>query len=828
MYEETYSYTETSASTASGLGVVVGGVAFIVLVLFVIWFLRKRNRAISARALGKTGLRVILPRPVTPQEERRDPKELIGVMEPVFASLSYFYEPNVFKRFWQGQPTFSFELVAHHGELYFYCVCPEEFIDQVERQIHAQYPNAHIEKASDYDVFLEPEGESAVGALGLMRSHIFPVRTYKNLESDPLNALSNALSRVGEGKAAIQFLVQPTDQIWQHRTEEALHNIQQGKTFHHNSTLGAKVASLGKEVGKSLKSAPQEEEARNDAMNTAKQNVRLTALQEQQAKQLAEKGSKVGFKVQIRIVAREESQINAKNQVQTMLSAFSQFQAPESNGFKVSHLEDRALLADYVFRSFSKRQPTMILNTEELASLFHLPNVHIETPNIHWLGSRRFAPPTNVPKSGVLLGFNLHRGQRTEVFMNYSDRMRHLYMIGKTGVGKTNLFENMVVQDIRNGHGICYMDPNGDAVEWILRHIPKERAQDVILFDPSDTARPLALNLLEYDANFPEQKTMIINEMISIFDKLYDLRQTGGPIFEQYMRNAMLLVMEDPASGSTLMEISKVLADPEFRHMKLSKTNNQVVHDFWVKEAEKAGGEAALANVVPYVTSKLTQFTSNDIMRPIIGQQTSAFNFREVMDSRKILLVTLPKGLLGDINAKLLGMIISGKLQMAAFSRQNIPEETRVPFYLYVDEFQNFTSKTFATILSEARKYALSLNITHQFLEQLDEEMLGSVLGNVGTTIAWRVGAKDAEVLIKEMEPLSVDDMVSTEKYNFYMRTLIDGAPTTTFNVETYPPDPHESKEIGEAIRQLSRLTYGRDRNQVEEEIRLRSKSVLV
>ena len=400
-------------------------------------------------------------------------------------------------------------------------------------------------------------------------------------------------------------------------------------------------------------------------------------------------------------------------------------------------------------------------------------------------------------------------------------------MIGKTGLGKTNMFQNMIIQDIRNGHGVCYMDPNGDAVEWILRHIPKERAEDVIIFDPSDIGRPVGMNLLEYDLNYPEQKTMVINEVISIFDKLYDLKATGGPIFEQYMRNAMLLIMESPETGSTLMEIPKVLADAEFRKKKLQLCKNQVVRDFWINEAEKAGGEAALANMVPYITSKLTQFTSNDIMRPIIGQQKSAFNFREAMDNRKIVLVTLSKGLLGEMNSMLLGMIISGKIQLAAFSRQNISERDRVPFYFYVDEFQNFTSKTFATILSEARKYALALNITNQYIDQLDEDISSAVMGNVGTLLVWRIGSKDAEFLKSEFDPVSVDDMVNTDKYNFYIRMNIDGATSRPFNAAAYPPEGNDNEQIAAAIKQLSRIRNGRDRELIEEEIRQRAHSVI-
>jgi hypothetical protein len=663
-----------------------------------------------------------------------------------------------------------------------------------------------------------------VASVGLLKQGIFPIRTYKNLENDPLNALTNSLSKVGEGKAAIQILIQPINQNWQHKIEESLQNIQQGKSFHANSSVAQKAFSVAREVGQTALANQSDAHNSNEAQNTAAGNVRLTAMQEQQAKLLVEKGSKVGFNVQIRCVARMNSEIEAKNQVQTMLSSFSQFQAPESNGFKIANKDDRKQLVDYILRSFSNRQPTLILNSEELASIFHFPNRPLDTPNVHWLGARKLAPPTNMPKSGLLLGYSSFRGTEIPIHMSYEDRLRHFYMIGKSGSGKTTIFQNMILQDIRNGHGVCYMDPNGDAVDWIVKHIPKERAEDVIIFDPSDTARPMALNLLEYDPAFPEQKTMVINEVLSIFDKLYDLKATGGPIFEQYMRNAMLLVMDDPESGSTLMEIPKVLADAEFRKYKLSKSRNQVVIDFWVNEAEKAGGEAALANMVPYITSKLTQFTSNDIMRPLIGQQKSAFNFREIMDSKKILLVTLPKGLLGDMNAQLLGMIISGKIQIAAFSRQSQPEAQRVPFYLYVDEFQNFTSKTFATILAEARKYRLSLNITNQYLDQLDEETRDAVFGNVGTMLTWIIGAKDAEVFEKEFDPLTVDDFVNTEKRNFYIRLLIDGATSKPFNAASYPPDPHENSQIGDAIKQLSRLKYGRDRELVESEIRLRAK----
>lgn len=822
--DTSYDYgTPTNTATPWGLYVFLG-VVVVLLVVAAVLLLRRRTQQ-QRQELDKKALKIILPKPAVASEERRDPKEIIGVMEPVFAALHHYFEHNVWKRFWHGQPTFTFEIVANNSEIFFYVFVPVAYLQQIEHQIHAQYPTAHIEIAHDYDVFVDQEGGSAIGALKLNRQFIFPIRTYKTLESDPLSALTSTLSKIGEGKAAIQILIQPANQIWQKSTEEALQNVQQGKSLR---SMGgaARAFNVAQEVGKSAM-GNVDEKVTNEAQNVYKGNVRLTALQEQQTKLLADKGSKIGFKVQIRCVAKAATKSQADAQVQTMLSGFAQFQSPESNGFRVVGLDRRELIVNYILRTVTTAQPFMILNTEELASLFHFPNKEIDTPNIHWLGARRFHPPTNLPKSGVSLGYSDFRGSELPVYYQYSDRTRHLYMIGKTGVGKTNLFQNMIIQDIRNGHGVCYIDPNGDAIEWILRHVPKERAEDVILFDPADTARPLAMNLLEYDPAVTQEKDMVINEMISIFDKLYDLKATGGPMFEQYMRNAMRLIMDDPESGSTLMEIPKVMADPVYRKMKLAKSRDEQVRHFWTQEAEKAGGEAALANVVPYVTSKLTQFTSNDLMRPIIGQQKSAFNFREVMDSKKILLVSLPKGLLGEMSAQLLGMIISGKLQIAAFSRQNVGETEREPFYMYVDEFQNFTSHTFAIILSEARKYGLSLNITNQYIEQLDDDTRSAVFGNVGTIITWRVGPTDAEFLQKELDPLTIDDLVNTEKYNYYIRLLIDGTPSRPFNVTAYPPDPHENTKVGEAIRQLSRLKYGKDRELIEAEIRLRSKNML-
>jgi len=392
----------------------------------------------------------------------------------------------------------------------------------------------------------------------------------------------------------------------------------------------------------------------------------------------------------------------------------------------------------------------------------------------------------------------------------------------------------MAIQDILNGEGVCVIDPHGDLIQDVLRRVPPERAEDVILFAPADIERPLALNLLEYDSKYPEQKTFVINEMIKIFDKLYDLKATGGPIFEQYMRNALLLIMDSPESGSTLMEVPKVLADAEFRKMKIEKCKDPTVVDFWKKEAEKAGGDAALANIVPYITSKLTQFISNDTMRPIIAQQNSSFNLRSIMDKQKILLVDLSKGQVGEMNAFLLGMILVGKILMSALSRSDMPQEKRKDFYLYIDEFQNFTTDSICSILSEARKYSLNLIMAHQYLGQLvknqDTSIKDAVFGNVGTWILFKIGSEDAEVMEKEFAPVfNQYDLINIEKYTAYVKLLIDNTASRPFSMKTlWPLTGIEREDMASKIKSLSRLKYGQDRNMIEAEIMSRSPSPVI
>ena len=746
-------------------------------------------------------------------------KEEIGAMEQLLTTLSNIKEKkSLLAHFLYSEPYIALEIANPSGseEISFYLAVPKKFRDSIEKQVHSYFPQASIEKIPDYTIFA-PGSFTAAATLGLKRSYALPILTYENVDIDPLNEISNALSKLqsdNEG-AAVQIILRPAGKTWRKLGRSIAHKMQQGTQL-----KDAHSSSFAMELGKGVVQVMQN---KSDEQILKKETVQLTPEEQELVKKIEAKSGKAGFKANIRLLVSAMSQQRADDVLAHMENSFAQFENHDVNHFVVQkRVKSKKIAFDYIFRNFDDEH-AVILSTEEIASIFHFPISTTETPKIKWLKAGAAPPPLNIPREGLVLGYNDYRGVKTDIRLSDGDRRRHLYAIGQTGVGKSNFLQEMAKQDARDGKGFCFIDPHGDAIEDILTAIPKERAEDVIVFDPSDMERPFGLNMLEYDPAHPEQKTFVINEMIGIFDQLYDLKATGGPMFEQYVRNAMLLIMEDPESGSTLMEISKVLADEDFRKMKLAKCMNPVVSDFWIKEAEKAGGEAALANMVPYITSKLTTFVSNDMMRPIIAQQKSTINFREVMDSGKILLVKLSKGKIGEINAHLLGMVIVGKILMNALARSDMPEDQRRDFYLYLDEFQNVTTESISQILSEARKYRLCLVIAHQFIGQLKEEISKAVFGNVGSMVALRVGPEDAEFLEKQFEPIfTANDLVNVDNYSGFTRMLVNGELSKPFNIRFYPPT-RGNQETANYLKELSRLKYGRDANIVNREIMQRA-----
>ncbi len=762
-----------------------------------------------------------------PQDENKEVslqqmREEIAKGETIFASIGGLKAQRGFIAWLLGRNDhFAFEIVASRNKIAFYAAAPRSLARYLEQQITAHYPEAVIEEIEDYNVF-GMNGQIAAASLKTRKHFVLPLRTYQKMDVDPLNSLINIMSKLDNDESiAVQYVVRSAYGSWHRLVRRIVRRIQAKNSVSEGIRYGAMsqiFSSLGDIASASFKSDPK--------TPTDKAPKRLSAIEEESLKSIEEKNLRAGLDVNLRVIVSSATKERSAAYLENVTTVFTEY-----NNYSYGNNFSRAIksgqerqIKDFIYRRF-REDYSFLLNTEELTSVFHLPLKHMETPNILWLTAKNAPAPADVPTEGLSLGQNVYRGVKKDIRIKRQDRRRHTYIIGKSGVGKSVLLANMAIQDIQNGEGVCVLDPHGDLIEDILQRMPPERAEDVVIFSPADLERPLALNLLEYDPRYPEQKSFVINEMIGIFDKLYDLKQTGGPMFEQYMRNALLLIMEDPESGSTLMEIPKVLSDENFRRMKLSRCHNRTVVDFWKKEAEKAGGDAALANIVPYITSKLTAFISNDMMRPIIGQQKSSFNFRDLMDRQKILLIDLPKGVVGEMNAYLLGMIVVGKILMAALSRTDMPAEERKDFYLYIDEFQNFTTNSICQILSEARKYALNLIIAHQYIGQLSKnnntEIKDAVFGNVGTMITFKIGTEDAEFLVKEFAPVfNAYDLINIDKGTAYIKLLVDNSPSRPFSMKTIWPLLGVRREgVSPKIRALSRLKFGQDRTIVEAEI---------
>src|SRR3989344_1740624 len=781
--------------------------AVFLLFFLLLFFFIKRARAKKrlSGALNFTLYEITLPLDNEAQKEKISFQDLISVMEQLYLGVS-----SVLENRWFGPSSFALELAlpAVGEEAVFYAAIPRAKSRLLEKQLQSFFPHARLEeKSEDYNIF-NSEGVSLAAYLTLAENPVLPIRTYKHLDADPLLAIANSFSKLkkeGEG-AALQIILSREPKGFGKRLKEASKALREGRTVKLSSGGG-----WGKVLADEFfASSPKKEK---DAK---------TPVDEEILKLVEEKSSFPVLSANIRLVASAATEEESGFILQELSSAFNQFSEPRGNSFKLKTLKPRELpnfFYNFSFRLFDSKT-AIPLNTRELTSVFHFPSASTSAPKIKFLKARDAAAPAGLPQEGILLGENTYRGETAPVRVSKDDRRRHLYIIGQTGTGKTTLIQNMVKEDIEKGEGLCVIDPHGDMIEKILGYVPENRIENVVYFDPAALSRPMGLNFLEYDPAYPEQKTFIVNELLEIFRKLYaDVPEALGPMFETYFRNAALLVMEDPSSGNTLLEIERVMAEKPFRELKLSRSKNPVLNAFWRDVAEKAGGEAALANMVPYITSKFDALLTNEYMRPILLQERSSIKFREIMDGGKILLVNLSKGRIGETNASLLGLIIVGKLLLSALSRVNISEEERRDFYLYLDEFQNVTTPSIATILSEARKYRLSLILAHQFIGQLSEEIKRAVFGNVGSMASFRIGADDAEFMQKQFEPVfSAHDLMNIENFNVYLKLLIRGETSRPFNIRITPPQTGDASRA-QKVKELSIMKYGRPREEVEAEI---------
>lgn len=755
----------------AGIFAVVGYLGFV--------FYKHRKR--ESRSLDSVLLEIAVP---------RDNEVKIDAAEQMFASL-YSIKRGGWKQRFDTQDVISFEVVAKHEDIRFFVWCPRKQKDNVEKQIHGAYNDAEIREVEETNIFSE-EGKVAYAALQLRADNYNPIKIFKDMATDPLSAITSTMAKLGAGEAiSLQVLISPAENDW-------------------------------KKFGKGYLSRTKKSEADPERASYKVDAKTMEAIDN--------KISKPGFETSIRIVSVAPTNEIAKNNLTGVRSAFEQFSG-ELNGFKSRKIRNKgAFVIDFLYRYHAMfnfwKNKKMVLNSEELATIFHFPNKQITTPHIFWLNAKRAPAPALIPTSGLFIGNSTYRGTSRPVYIQEDDRRRHMYIIGKTGTGKTELLKDLIMQDIRAGHGLCFMDPHGDAVEDILRMIPPERAEDVIYFDPADEDRPMGMNLLE--AGSEQQMHFVATAIINLMYKLYDPYKTGiiGPRFEHSVRNAMLTAYEVP--GATFIEVVRILTDPAFVQELIPKIKDPMVRRYWTDQIAQTA-EFHKSEVLDYIVSKFGRFVTNKMIRNIIGQSKSTLNLREIMDNRKILLINISKGRLGEENSSFLGLILVPRILMAALSRADIPESQRQDFYMYVDEFQNFATPDFAQILSEARKFRLSLCVANQFVGQIDEEVKNAIFGNVGTLMSYRVGVTDANYLAREYQPVfDEDDLLNIERFHVYMKTIVNNEPVPPFSVDLTRDmskvNALKNDRVAEIIKEMSRLKYGRDKALVEAEIATRAK----
>lgn len=742
--------------------------------MFVIWLKYNNREEVSLKfAL----LEIAVP---------KDNEVKIEAMEQIFSSLYSIKKGGFWQKF-KAQQHMSLEIVGTRDDIKFYVSCHEDNVELVEKLIAGTYPGSKVKQVDEYNIFY-PDAKVAFAELALKNHSFKPIRTFKDLPVDPLASITSALAKFGENEAAaIQIIISPSESGWS----------KSGEGF----------------VSKSKKDEADPEKAKFK-MNPADMEA------------ITNKINKVGFLTTIRIISVAPTEGQAKGNLGNIKGTFAQFNGNQ-NGFSGRTIRMKQMfMVDFLYRYQSMWGNNSVLTTDELATVWHLPNKMIDTPNIYWLTAKSAPASGQFPDSGLWLGRSIYRGKERNIYIGEEDRMKHMYLIGRTGTGKTEFLKSMMIQDMRAGKGICFLEPHGEGIAELLELVPPERAEDVILFDPADRERPIGFNLLEVN-NYDEMH-MVASSVISLMYKLYDPHRTGmvGPRFEHAIRNAMLTLAVVP--GATFVEVNRVLTDQKYVQEILPLVKDPIVRRYWTDQIAQTS-DFHKSETLDYIASKFGKFVTNKVIRNIIGQSKSGLNFRKAMDEGKIVFLNLAKGLIGEEDSSFLGNVMVPKILAAALSRQDIPKEERRPFYLYVDEFQNFATTDFAQMLAEVRKYNMGLVLANQFVSQLDEQVRDAIFGNTGTLMSYRVGVQDAAILAKEMEPVfNEHDLTNVEAQNIYVKTIVKGNPMPPFSMNVARDIKAErasgSKEVARMVRELSRLQYGRDALEVEKEIEIRSK----
>jgi hypothetical protein len=706
-----------------------------------------------------------------------------------------------------GQRHISFEIVAHEGLVHYYVVAPVSLVDVIKQSVAAAYPAARLEEVSERNIF-NPAGHMS-GTIGgeftLKKDFAYPIATYQEAKRDATRALLNALSGATRGDGVgIQLLIRPALSGWAKAASDVANQIRKNK--------GVKSGFQTKGIIEALWRPPEVSDVKAE-------DKQLSSTEQGIVDGIENKSRYPGYETLIRVVASSNTAGRSQALMNNVVSAFSLFDSPTNNGFKFAVAKNmEEFVTAYIFRFFPQGVNQNILNTVELATIFHLPDQNsIPTSQVQRQATKQVDGPNEIMDEGFILGYNEFRGVKKEIRLGVKDRRRHTYIIGQTGTGKSVMLENLAYQDMMEGRGFAFIDPHGDSAEELLGMVPKERVEDVVYFSPGDMDMPIGLNLFEFENQ--DQRDFLIQETIAMLYKLYDPGHTGiiGPRFESWFRNAALTVMADPA-GSSFLDVQQVFIDQAFADEKIKHLTSPIVLDFWNKEMAQTS-ESAKGEMLGWFASKFGAFLANDMMRNIIGQTKSGFNLREIMDNKKILLVNLSKGKVGELNSQLLGMIFVMKFNAAAMGRADIPENERQDFSLYVDEFQNFATESFATILSEARKYRLSLILANQFMTQLTEQIREAILGNIGTVISGRIGITDAEILVKKFSPtFDAEDLTRMPNYQTIASVMIHDVPSAAFSMSLLPPLGKPNPQLKDALKKLSATKFGQPRAQVEKD----------
>jgi len=743
----------------------------------------------------------------------KDNEKTAASAEQFFAALHGIYrnDPPV-------QEHISLEIVATKDSIFFYIFAPLHLREFIEGQLYAQYPNLNIKTVSDYSREVDLTGmHVATTRIKLTKEEVYPIKTYTSTEVDPLAGITAVMSNLdAKDHLWLQVVIRPIGDNWQSKGVEHVKAVRSGK-----KPLNPALKGLG-HVGSAIALIAREVAQPGSATGTAagsSEPPKLSAPEEAALKAIEGKITKLGFETIFRMVSIAPDENAARARSLSFLGALKQFNTTNLNGFAGGDVkvDDFRSWEQYLNREFEEKGS--ILNIEEVASVYHFPTTTVEANAIQRSGAKKGEAPFNVPLKEVedpsaltIIGKTDFRNKYSEFGVKLDDRKRHIYVIGKSGTGKSTLLENMVIDDINLGRGVIVVDPHGEFADKIIDSIPERRIQDVVVLDPADREWPIAFNLLEYVGE--DFKGMVASGFVGIFKKIFG--NSWGPRLEHILRNTVLALLETP--GSTMLGIPRMLTDKQFRESVVVNITDPVIKDFWTHEWAGMDQKQQSEALGP-ILNKVGQFLSTGTIRNIVGQPKSTIDIRKIMDQQQILIVNLSKGKIGEDNSALLGAMIVTKVQLAAMSRANVAVADRPDCFLYVDEFQNFATDSFATILSEARKYNLGLTIAHQYIAQLPEEVRDAVIGNVGSMILFRVGVPDAEALAKEFEPVfAVADMVNLEKAHVYVKLLVDGFASQPFSAQTLPPRTVE-QSFRQQVIAYSREQYSRPRADVEADI---------